>query len=218
MCKHIHLAQLEASMRGLKIEDMRHEKAKEIISKMLYTVEEDDYISVFDEDGHVGIVNINNRSCLCVAHSHNLKCVCVIVCELLFLNANQNVPDETCSDIAVADESPSMSSNQEILKKTDDIYSWINSQSFDLSLQKVEISKQINTLHQTIFGSFDRCTRKRKIIPLQPNRKTVSRMQSGDHAYYSVSSSKSSVANLVNEDGSAKTTGRNRKRLREGFQ
>ena len=91
MYKHLHLAELEASMRGHKMEDMTYEKAKEIISKMLYTDEEDEYMSVFDEDRHDGIVNINNRSCLCLAHSHNLKCVCKCL-QVAFLKCKPKCP------------------------------------------------------------------------------------------------------------------------------
>ena len=216
----MHLAVLEAARRGNNPDDMRHEKAKEIISRQQYTEEADGYLSVFDEHGHVGVVNIQNKCCLCVAHSHNLKCVCVIVCELLFTTANQDVSNEPDHEIALIDDGPSGSSNEDIIKKVDDIYSWINSQSFDQLLKKVEISNQVNTLHRTIFGSFGRCTNKRKMAPLHPNRKNISKVSrvSVDHTYYSVSSSNPSVSNLVNDDGSAKTTGRNRKRLREGFQ
>lgn len=63
-----------------------------------YHLQPDCYLEVVDQDGNVGVVHVEYKTCLCVAYSYNIRCVCLQVAETLSKeNGSTAIQDEGAS-------------------------------------------------------------------------------------------------------------------------
>lgn len=226
LCKHVHIAIADAGQSGRSVEEMRKDKAMEILREGNYFKTLDGYMEIFDSDGHIGMVNTLNQSCLCVAYSHNIKCVCLLVEELSKVTSESNPVVETCESGYELFTSGTVQTSlkDDIIQKVNDIYSWANSDAIDMCSNNSKISEQVNILYKTIFSSFEKKTCKRKIDPLHPYRNSIQNKKQQkdhqDHSYYGDNSNNgklSSTIKKVNDDGSFKLKNRNAKCVRNPF-
>ena len=74
MCKHLHTALTAAAARVINIESQRADHAKYIFESLAYTIDGLS-MSVLDVEV-VSVVNMAHLSCMCVAFSHKIDCIC----------------------------------------------------------------------------------------------------------------------------------------------
>ena len=209
MCKHFHVAQNVASLKGQDVESLRFSIAERLFSENMYIIDGED-ICVFDDNGDVSTV-ISRQKCTCIAASFGLYCICKHLVSLVSGNdgiasAEQEILDSGF-DRAPQEECSRDASIIDIAKvKLGELQALLTSENIKTHPRQKEILSQINQLHSVAFStSFRRVCRKKKIEVNSSYRRAVERAKrikrlrdQHDHGYHSVRKNKSKV----NRDGS----------------
>jgi hypothetical protein len=197
-----------AAMRNKDVQHMREILAKDLFERDHYTVDDND-ISVLDEE--VTTV-IGGKKCTCIASSHGIRCICLMVAELVAQSdaaagCENNVDnDEHSSSVTAehtattaADPSVDLTARQQI----HEIQMWLENDSDAVNShgRKSDIVKDLRNLHTLIFSKmFRKTTRKRKIAPNCSYRRSIDKAKkikmASDHIY---------VSNMTNTTKKSKT-------------
>ena len=172
MCKHLHVASVGASERSVDVADLRRARAEEVYKQGMYTVTEDT-VEVMDENGNGGIVEIVTKKCMCIANSHGVDCVCLIVASLAgALSTDQQDVDEQQPDhITLSVEEPNARERKvDSESLIEELYHWSKGPSFK---ESNDLQNSLLKAHLVAFGSFSKRRNRSKITPLHPYRKKI---------------------------------------------
>lgn len=187
MCKHINLGLILAAKRGVEMTLKRKEQAALLLSEKCYCMDGSS-LEVIDKDGQVGIVNMMAMSCLCIAYSHGVRCVCLEVAGKLAASTERSTMQDTVGT-SFSDETPAnYDEEHELLQKVDAVHEWVHENVSTLNSSQKILIKQ---LHTTIFSKFKRTvrsTKKKKMEHLSVNPQRLRKKQKinvSDHPYSS---------------------------------
>lgn len=168
VCKHLHVADAGASQAGVDIASVRRVKAENLHELDLYTVAADS-VEVIDADGNGGIVDINTQKCTCVANSHGVDCVCLIVARL---TGACEKPTENIHHVQESDGDLHVPEEKDCATLIEDLYLWSKSSSYQ---NNPDLRNALKRAHTMAFGSFVNKKRanKRKITALHSYRKKI---------------------------------------------
>ena len=143
MCKHVHLALLTAAKRNINVIQERERLAADIVKNKHYSWDRD-HLEVINHNDDISIVTTKDMICTCTAYSHQIKCVCLHVAEMLCFNWDDQV-NVFISDLISMEKIPS---TQEIIHhKISDIFNWISRGEVELTVNAEDILKQVTILH-----------------------------------------------------------------------
>ncbi|XP_014675608.1 PREDICTED: uncharacterized protein LOC106815634 isoform X2 [Priapulus caudatus] len=167
MCKHLHTALTLAATKGIDVVEERRQHATVLCETSSYTID-DVFLTVLDGDT-VGIVNMKMMTCICVASSHDIDCICKYTAELVVLKHSITFPCPTECPVQ------SFDSPDKVSEQPSDCFKRLISDISQWSEQNHNVTPQILTqtkrLHTRIFGQFNHIHRHRKNIPLHPYKK-----------------------------------------------
>lgn len=151
ICKHLLLLKLEVGRRGIDIEKMQNDKAREIINLNLYYQTEDE-VTIFNCDGTISIVNRQTQSfCTCIVNSFGERCVCIHVVRALEPQDILTNPKEN------AQVSEASRGNPTIQSMLLDLLEWSKSETFE---QTLKLYNTIQKAHKLAFGKFSAVSKK----------------------------------------------------------
>ena len=223
MCKHVHLAQMIASSRNVDINLERQIQAGTIFNEGQYFYDEENkQVEIVSKSGLVSVVNIDSYTCSCFASSHNITCTCITVAKMVV--PPSDVPPSELhvhfNNEIEEDKMAEKSTDILIQRKIDEINVLVNSEQFKMvtELKKKNVLQALGRAYNICrLNSYCKKTKKRKIQPLFPNRK--SKLPRNDHDYPSTTKHVlNKKGRTLNEDGSFKMASRNKGCTRKPFQ
>jgi hypothetical protein len=184
-CKHLRLGLVLCTQRGSDLEGERQRIAHSIVESGSYVIDGNLLVVPSREEHVFNLLDMSTSKCSCVAHSQGLQCVCVLVAASLGLSAEEvNASPEMEVTAGPSPVSPPAHCEPTLPQKLKELCDWAESEAY----QDIPgLETLINRAHAKVFSNFRQTSRKKKITPLQPWRKTVS----SDHSTYSNQSSRS---------------------------
>ena len=200
MCKHLHTALTAAAARGINIENERANRAKHLYESSAYTIDGSS-MTVLDDEV-VSVVNMAHLSCMCVAFSHKIDCICK---ETAMLHKTLNSSEATYS--IPVDDSESLVQVQPEVAIPDntfkDMLQDINNWAESITIIPSQVLAQARRLHQEIFGKHQNIYRHKKNVPLHPYRKSIMKAinVTNDHQYGNMPDKKPRLAKRTVKTG-----------------
>ena len=222
MCKHLHVGFTIAATHGTDVVERRRLKAMEIYQNYNFHVE-DGHLHIMDGN-HIGVVNLASSTCLCVAFSHGINCVCAKVAELWAADNNASPPpgdseDTTEVDTENTNEDSVKAKSLTPLQKLNAIQEWMQENTSQITSRH---TIHINALYSSIFSKYKRVTKKRKIESVNPQRLAINKPKKikmgRDHIYCSTLNKPKRSSSSKKADGSFKTKSRTKGGRRKPFQ
>ena len=140
------MALVKAAERNINIAEERERLAVEIVKQKRYNWD-NDHLEVVGYHGDVNIVSTKDMVCTCNAYSHQVKCVCIYVTEMLCYHW----PEHMTVFIPESVNAPKILSNAEIIQhKITEMFNWMSQGQIDLSNNSEEILAHTNLLHATL--------------------------------------------------------------------
>ena len=174
MCKHLHTALILAAARGYDVEEQRMQKAASLLQNSAFNLDYP-FLTVFDES--MGMVNMETMTCICIAASHGIKCICKNTALLLKAN-NTNMISKDEADPVVQSETVQSHINEAVQsdiskKKFKELLSDVSAWAETIDIVSPSALCLMKKLHSCLFSKFKHVHRQRKICPLHPYRKLV---------------------------------------------
>lgn len=167
LCKHILFLRIVAQQQGLDTQNIRSTLARKIIDSHSY-ISDDENLTVFQSDGRVATINHKSPNfCTCMANSHNEKCVCILVHNILYLPLT---PSELISNHPDCQKTPNRKPKPELQAMLRDLIEWSQSETYT---ENKELYKTVERAHRQVFSNFSIRSRKRKITALHVYRQQV---------------------------------------------
>lgn len=218
LCKHQHLGLMAAASRGIDIVNERQKRADEILKNRTYYFDERFHqIEVISGSGDVSLVKIDAKafSCSCMAFSHGIKCICMLVASSVAPTLNEVEAPEVSDNTGTAP----VDLDDVIRGKVDEISSFVNSDKLTSlnANQKDKVLASVTSLHSMLYmAKFRKVTRKRRQTPLHPYRQSK-KPKANEHSY-SITKRSKSRGQTRKDDGSFKKFGRKKQGVRKPFQ
>ena len=198
MCKHLHLALNLSAAREYDVQTVRSTVAEQLYTSGSWTVD-GNFLTVVDRE-MVGVVNLMNMSCICVASSHGLECVCKMVAEQ-YKDANSLQSGSLAPSVESNLSLPDFSENARKAKFTQllgEISHWAENTD---SIVTTSMISHIERLHTGIFGQYRKRYTQKKIQPLHPYRSIIEKAKR-DHQYHKLKGKKRLAVRTPREGGS----------------
>ena len=219
LCKHYHLARGAAEACGI---DLDHER-KTLLEGMVRNnclTEDNDVFVVAYEDGEITFVNKESMRCTCIASSHLPECLCIALVKQVHPTDSAGRSQHVLANLKPALSLPREPNTTlvEAREKLNRILDCFDSGDIEQKKNQNEIVNNVNSLYTSVFGKFQKQTRKRKITKLHPYRPgTSAPKKSCDHTYSHDEGKKRSVVTCKKEDGSFKKNRGKGKKVRQSF-
>ena len=216
LCKHLNACMILAAQRGLVLEEARQAEAVNLLQNNSYYHDKDTKeIEVFHQCGLVSQVNVETLQCSCVARSHGIDCICVMLVTSIRTQEGRGVTQMTYQRSPIK-EVQQVSLDEQIVQKIEDIARLVKTDSFRLVSDDLKrtILNRVNEVSNLVsIKKYQGLYSRKKHTPIRHYTKKTK----VEHPYSQPKKKKTKVDSR-NEDGSIRTFGRRKGALRKTFE